>query len=83
MNKSLFFFLIVIGSITIGCGNAKKLPLLSEEESEILTEQSKAVRNLIKVAHIIDHDDESYWAYETADSIIKTISSTDESFFIQ
>ena len=83
MNKLLVFCLIVIGSITIGCGNVKKFPPLSEEESEILIEQSKAVKNLIKVAHIIDHDVESYWAYDTADSIINTISSTDESFFIQ
>lgn len=83
MNKVNSFLLFFIAFIITGCGNAKNSNSLSVEETKILTEQSKAVHNLINVAHIIDHDDESYWAYETADSIINTISSDDSPFYIQ
>ena len=82
-NKIISFLLFVIAFITTGYGNANNIYSLSDEETKILAEQSKAVQNLIKVAHIIDHDDESYWAYETADSIINTISSYDSPFYIQ
>ena len=83
MNKIISFLLFVIAFITTGFGNANNIYSLSDEETKILAEQSKAVQNLIKVAPIIDHDDESYWAYEKADSIINTISSYDSPFYIQ
>lgn len=79
MNKKLIFLLISICLLVTGCSNKPNHQSLYEE---ILTEQTEAVKNLIQVAHKIDSDDASYWAYETADSILNTISH-EGSFYIQ
>ena len=53
----------------------------SQEESKILKNQYEGLVEFAKVANVIDDDDESYWAYNYADSLLKTIDKSGKSYY--
>ncbi len=52
-----------------------------KQKSLILINQSNGLVEFSKVSYIIDRDDESYWAYTFADSILSTIDEFGKKYF--
>jgi hypothetical protein len=51
------------------------------EKSTILKNQSESLLKFSKIANVIDSDDESYWAYNYADSTLSTIDKSGKNYY--
>lgn len=69
MKKILFYFILLISMSEIYGQSSQNL----NEKGKVLSNQQSALFQLTGVSDIIDSDSESYWAYEQANSLIRTI----------
>ena len=69
-------FLVCLATM-YSCGNAKQEKAGKARTENRLMGQAKAWDDLAKAAKIIDSDDESFWAYGVADSILLTTDGKD------
>ena len=75
--RLVFSLLFVVFTTNCIAQNNKYLNL----KASILNYQSKELKELTKIADIIDSDTESYWAYQYTDSIIGTIDKTGLNYY--
>ncbi len=69
MKKILFYFILLISISEINGQSSQNL----NEKAKVLSNQQGGLFELTGVSNIIDSDSESYWAYEQANSLIRTI----------
>jgi len=69
LKKILFYFILLISISEINGQSSQNL----NEKAKVLSNQQGGLFELTGVSNIIDSDSESYWAYEQANSLIRTI----------
>jgi hypothetical protein len=77
MKNNLIVFLISMVFTSCSGQNEKFLT----EKSTILKNQSESLLKFSKIANVIDSDDESYWAYNYADSTLSTIDKSGKNYY--